>query len=241
MRNKNEGQPEFLLQVLQQVQYLCLDRNVERRHGFVTDNQVRLQRQRAGDTDTLPLPTRETVRVTIQKTWVETHQAHQLGRHFALIVHVAELVHHQRFAQNIEHRHARIECAIGVLKYKLHLAAKFEQRGIVERAHIDLAAAVMVDNLTLIRRYCPHNDLAERGFAATAFAYQAEAFAALDFQRHPIDRQQFPGLGTEPVAAMEMIGFADLVYAQVRLAGVGKLIERLLPYQRGCRSKRGTA
>ncbi len=43
------------LQLLEQVQHLRLHRNVQRRGRFIRDNQLRTQRQGAGDADALPL------------------------------------------------------------------------------------------------------------------------------------------------------------------------------------------
>ena len=89
------------------------------------------------DTDTLPLATGKAVRVTIQKARIQAHQAHQFDRHFALVVEIAEPVHHQRLAQDIQYRHARIQRPVGILENKLHLAAKFA-------IHVALAKSALV-------------------------------------------------------------------------------------------------
>ena len=57
------GEAEFLLQVHQQVDHLRLHRDVERRHRLVADDQLRLQRQRAGDAEALALAAGEFVRI----------------------------------------------------------------------------------------------------------------------------------------------------------------------------------
>ena len=56
MRNEQIRQTQPLLQIHQQVDDLRLNRNIERRHRFVTDQQLGLHRQRASNADTLPLP-----------------------------------------------------------------------------------------------------------------------------------------------------------------------------------------
>ena len=53
----------LLLQVLQQVDHLRLDRDVERRHRLVADDQLGLDGERAGDADALALAAGELVRV----------------------------------------------------------------------------------------------------------------------------------------------------------------------------------
>ena len=64
MADEQQREAEFLLQVLQQVDDLGLDRNVECRDSFVADDQIRLSRKRARDADALTLSAGEFVRVT---------------------------------------------------------------------------------------------------------------------------------------------------------------------------------
>ena len=55
------GQPELVLELLEQVDHLRLDRDVERRHRLVEQNQLRIDRQRSSDPDSLSLAARELV------------------------------------------------------------------------------------------------------------------------------------------------------------------------------------
>ena len=55
--NKDIGQAKLLLQVLQEVQNLCLHRHVERGDSLVTNNQLRLHRQGPRNADALALAT----------------------------------------------------------------------------------------------------------------------------------------------------------------------------------------
>ncbi len=57
------GQAELLAQVGEQVQDLGLDRHIERRDRLVADDELGLDRERAGDADALALAARELVRV----------------------------------------------------------------------------------------------------------------------------------------------------------------------------------
>ncbi len=54
------------LQVLEQIHDLPLDRDVERRHRLVADDEARLERKRARDADALALAARELVRIAIR-------------------------------------------------------------------------------------------------------------------------------------------------------------------------------
>ena len=49
------GEAELLLEILQQVDDLGLDRDVQRRDGLVADDQLGLERERSCDADPLAL------------------------------------------------------------------------------------------------------------------------------------------------------------------------------------------
>src|SRR5512144_1881813 len=57
VRDEDQGEAETLLQVCQKVQYLGLDRSVERGDGLVRYEQTRSQGQCPGNTDSLLLST----------------------------------------------------------------------------------------------------------------------------------------------------------------------------------------
>ena len=54
---------ELALELLQQIDDLCLDRDVERGHGLVADDQLGVQRERPGEADPLPLTAGKLVRI----------------------------------------------------------------------------------------------------------------------------------------------------------------------------------
>src|SRR2546422_241528 len=56
---------ELVLEVVEQVDDLCLNRDVEGGDGLVGDDQLRAEREGPGDADPLPLATRELVRVAV--------------------------------------------------------------------------------------------------------------------------------------------------------------------------------
>ncbi len=63
VRNEQIGQAELLLQILEQIDDLGLNGEVECRNGLVGDDQLRVRRQRAGNTDALALPAGKFMRV----------------------------------------------------------------------------------------------------------------------------------------------------------------------------------
>ena len=54
---------ELVLQLLEQIDDLRLNRDVERRHGLIRDDEVRVERERPRKADALSLAARELVRV----------------------------------------------------------------------------------------------------------------------------------------------------------------------------------
>ena len=63
VRDEHVRQLELVLQIEQQVEHGCLDRDVERRNGFVADDDFRPHREAARDRDALALTAGELVRV----------------------------------------------------------------------------------------------------------------------------------------------------------------------------------
>ncbi len=63
--DEDVGEAELLLEVVEQVDDLSADRDVEGGDRLVGDDQLRVQRQRPGDPDPLPLAAGELVRVAV--------------------------------------------------------------------------------------------------------------------------------------------------------------------------------
>ena len=81
--DEDVGEAEPLLQILQQIEHLAADRDVERRDRLVADDQLRIDRQRAGNGDALALAAGELVRVALGVRGLEADQRQQLGDAFA--------------------------------------------------------------------------------------------------------------------------------------------------------------
>ena len=78
MGDEDDRQAELALEVAQQVEDLRLDRDVERRDRLVGDQQLGLERERAGDADPLALAAGELVRVAVVVLGVQPDRLHQL-------------------------------------------------------------------------------------------------------------------------------------------------------------------
>ena len=71
-------EPELFLQVLEQVEDLRLNRDVERRDGLVAEDELRVDRERAGDADPLALAAGELVREPVVVLGVEADDLEEL-------------------------------------------------------------------------------------------------------------------------------------------------------------------
>ena len=76
--DKNIGQLAPFLQVFEQVEDLGLDRNIKGRYRFVTNQKFWFGCKCPGNTNPLPLATRESVRVAPQVLYLEPHDLHQV-------------------------------------------------------------------------------------------------------------------------------------------------------------------
>ena len=86
------GQAELLLEVVEQVEDLALDRDVERADRLVADDELRVERQRPGDADALALAAGELVRVAVDVGLVEADPGQQLADQVLALGRVGEAV-----------------------------------------------------------------------------------------------------------------------------------------------------
>ena len=92
---------------------------------------------------------------------------HALGAFFAIL----HAVHQQRFADNVEQRHARIQRAVRVLKDHLHLRAQRAQLGARHLRQInDLTLSGAKEHLAARRLISAQHAARRRRLATAAFA-----------------------------------------------------------------------
>src|SRR6185369_992276 len=121
MRNEKVSQTKFPLQILKQIDNLCLNRNIKGRYWFVSDNELGIQRERPGNADALPLSARELVAITVAIIGIQAHLSQQLSHSIAALFSGANLMNDQRLGDNVAYLHARIERSKRILKNYLHL------------------------------------------------------------------------------------------------------------------------
>ena len=120
VRDEQHRQPQLAAQLVQQVQHRRLHRHVERGHGLVGDQHVRLERERARDRDALALAAGELARVRVQRALAESDQVHQLAAARVDLRPWHHPVHPQQLGQGLAHGHARIQRRVGILEHHLH-------------------------------------------------------------------------------------------------------------------------
>ncbi|MNI76173.1 hypothetical protein D3C81_2086130 [compost metagenome] len=80
VRDEHIGQPQILLQIHHQIQYLRPHRDIKGGDRFIGNHHVRVKHQPACDSNTLPLSARKHVRVAIVMFSFQTDLGHHLQR-----------------------------------------------------------------------------------------------------------------------------------------------------------------
>ena len=115
--------PLLLLIILQKIDHLCLNGHIQGGDRLITDDQLRLQHQCTGDTDSLPLATGKFMCITAGMLLCQADsvpasdkRSHPL-RSFSLRSHAAT----SGSAMISPHCHTGIQGSVGILKDHLHL------------------------------------------------------------------------------------------------------------------------
>src|SRR2546422_3905280 len=198
----------LILQVLQQVQDLRLDRHVERRHRLVADENLRLQGEAAGDCDPLSLAAGELVRILEERNFGEPHLLQQfMDRVAALACARPHAVHLQRLHEKLADREAGIERSIGILEDDLdpalvphHLFLRDGQQ--VLAVEQGLAARCLAQAQQRQR---------DRRLARTRFADYAQGFPPGQLERDVLDRLEL-SLSEQALARIEAL--AQVAYLE---------------------------
>ena len=192
------GQREARLQVDEQVDDLRLDRHVERRHRLVGDDQRRVERERAGQADALPLAAAELVRVAPPQLGIEADVREQLGDPRRALGLRADAVDDQRLLDDRLDAHPRVERRVRILEDHLHVPPRLAQRA---RGRAPSTSSPLKRDLARRRLDQAEDAAPGRRLAAARLADQAERLALLDRERHAIDRPHAPTRGRTGRAA----------------------------------------
>ena len=192
--NKKVSQVTLFLQLIHQVQYLCTHGYVQRGDRFVSDDELGLHDQGAGNTDTLSLTAGEFVRESAGKFRQQTyfgqglfHTSGALG--FGKAGDIGET-----FADNIVYLGTLVQGSDGVLEDHLDFLGNLFVQGFVD-ATVDLLA--FVDDITAGGRVNAHDGTTNGGLAGAGFAYDTEGFALIYLEGYAADRFEFLAAGTK--------------------------------------------
>ena len=183
MTDKEITKAEFILQIVEKIQDLGLDRDIERRGRFVADDESRLDGQRPGDSNALPLTAAELVRVSICSLLPETAALQELFDSVLKFVTFGETVHHQRLSNQSADPHSRIQRPAGILEDDLHLSTKGSKvyRGLLEdRLSIE-------NHLAAGRRNQSQDGSTDGGLATPGFTHEPQRFAGGEIKTHTVD------------------------------------------------------
>jgi hypothetical protein len=175
---------ELLLEVLEEVDHLRLDRHVQRGDGLVADDELGADGEGPCDADALPLPARELVRVAPHVIRVETHRLEEVGDLLlALTPALGELVDDERLADDGAHGHPRVQRRVGVLEDDLEVAPERAERPLVHGRDV----LALEPDLAGRRLDEPQDAAARRRLPASRLAHEPERLAGVDLEGHPVD------------------------------------------------------
>ena len=182
--DEQEGDAELPLQVLQEVHHLRLDRHVERGHRLVGHQQLRLQGERAGDTDALALAAGELARVAVVVLGVQPDDLEQLLDPVQHLLLGHDLVHPQRRADDRCRR-----CAGGSASCRDPGRSSGSRCATAASACCCQLADLPAVELHRARRRVeqPGDQPPGGGLAAAGLADQAQAPPRGDLERDPVD------------------------------------------------------
>src|SRR5579885_2392955 len=182
VRDEEVGQAKLPLQILQEVEYLRLNRDVERGDRLVGHDEGWVQGQSARYADTLALTAAELVCETVDVVGVEADHFQQVCYLLVDLFLRAAFEIDQWLGDDLPDGVAWIERAVGVLEDHLHIRAHlahFAGRQLRQFHSVQLHATCRwLDEL--------QDGAARCGFAAAAFSHQTKRFAASDKQIHPV-------------------------------------------------------
>ena len=126
--------------------------------------------------------------IAIDEIGIETHHLQQLLHALPSLSAAGDVVHLQRFADDVPHGHAGVKRGIRILEDHLHLAAHAAQLLALDVRQFQIFAFVSEEDPTGSRPVELENGSASRGLAAAALAHQPQGLAPADEEINAIHR-----------------------------------------------------
>ena len=179
MGDEHVREAVLLLQVLEEVDDLRLDRDVEGADGLVADDELRPQRERPRDADALALPAAELVREAVGHVRAQADPRQEAGDPILELPPVGEAVHPQGLGDRIAHGDARVQGGVRVLEDDLQVAAELAQARPVEpeEVHRLRLRRRPVEGLSGGRLDQPQQGAPGRGLATARLPHERQGLA----------------------------------------------------------------
>ena len=190
VRDEQVGHPGVLLDLQQKIEHARLSGQVEGADRLVAHDELRVERQRPGDGDALPLPARELVRLAVDRVRRQPHAVQQ-GHHAPAGRIPGDALHAERLGQDVADVHRGVQRRVRVLEDHLQVAAELAA---ILAADPGDVVALECDRARGDRRQAQDGP-ADRRLSRARLADEAERATLADAQRHPVESAM--GLGSQ--------------------------------------------
>jgi hypothetical protein len=184
------------LKFLDEVEDLCLDRDIESRRRLIKDNELRARDQCPRNSNALPLATTEFMRVTIHMVFIESHFSEACSDPCNDLFPFGKTVDLEGIPYGLLDQHPRIKGRLGILKDDLEIPSHLSQ--ILSPDLGDVHA--VVENLSSIHLEKVQKEKADRGLSTPGLPNESQRFSLIDRQGDGIDRFQVFHLAPEKTA-----------------------------------------
>ena len=162
------------MEIREEIYHLCLDRDVQRRYGFVEDDELGLNRQCPRNADPLLLAARQFMRIPSGEARIEANLPEQLVDSSVRVLTTCDAVHLQGLTNGCANRHSRVQRPGGILKHDLHPAPQSTHVGPAQGEDV----YPVERDPTGSRFDEPHDTTSQSGLAAATFPYQCQGLTA---------------------------------------------------------------
>ena len=183
--NEHIGQAHFVLQVHQQVQDLSLNGHVQRGHRLITDDELGIHGQGAGDADTLAAAAVQLVGIRRGIAAGQAHHVHQVRCVVEdLLLCGQRLVDEHVLGDDLDDGLTGVQAGVGVLEDDLELLTHL----------LHLAGVVLGDVLPVVEDLAggrldkPQNGAAQGAFSAAGLAHHADGLTGIDLHVDTVHR-----------------------------------------------------
>ncbi len=171
--DEDVGERELLLEVIEEIQHLRLDRDVQGRDGLVGDDQLRPECEGPRDPDPLPLAAGEFMREPVVVLRRETDGLEQVLDPLAATLLVVDPVDLEWAADDRADALAGVQARVRILEHDLHLPPNRPQRASAKPGDV----TALEQDAALGGLEQADDRPAEGGLAAAGLADQPEGFA----------------------------------------------------------------